>query len=40
MPILVGEPVVESTNHGSARNVICEPSDETTSAEMSAKIDR
>ena len=25
MPILVGEPVVESTNHGSARNVICEP---------------
>ena len=26
MPIFAGEPVVTSTNHGSARNVICEPS--------------
>ena len=30
MPIRVGEPVVARTNHGSARNVICEPSDEMT----------
>ena len=36
-PILVGEPVVERTNQGSARNVICEPRDEITSAEMSAR---
>ena len=31
------DPVVTRTNHGSARNVICEPSDETTSATSSGR---
>ena len=40
IPIRVVEPVVVSTNHGSARNVICAPSEEMISADSSAKIDR
>ena len=40
IPIRVVDPVVVSTNHGSARNVICEPSDEMISALSSAKMDR
>ena len=39
-PIRVGEPVVLRTNQGSARNVICEPSEEMTCAVMSATIGR
>ena len=39
-PILVAEPVVESTNQGRARNVIREPSEETISAATSATIGR
>ena len=39
-PIFVAEPVVESTNQGRARNVICEPSEETISAATSATIGR
>ena len=38
MLIFVGEPVVARTNHGSARNVICEPSAETTCDASSAAI--
>ena len=40
MLIRVGEPVVARTNHGSARNVICEPSDETTCDASSAPMPR
>ena len=40
IPMRVVEPVVVRTNHGSARNVICAPSDEITSALSNAKIDR
>ena len=40
IPIFVVDPVVVSTNHGNARNVICAPSDEMTSALSNAKIDR
>ncbi len=39
MPIFAGDPVVTSTNHGSARNVICEPARETSSAASSASSD-
>ena len=39
-PSSSAEPVVWRTNHGSARKVICDPSDEMTSAETSAKIGR
>src|SRR5918999_1180232 len=35
-----GDPVVTSTNQGSARNVICVPSDETTSAARSGASPR
>ena len=40
IPIRVVEPVVVRTNHGNARNVICDPSDEMISALSSARIDR
>jgi hypothetical protein len=36
-PMRVGDPVVTRTNQGRARNVICEPSDETLSATISAR---
>ena len=39
-PIFVGEPVVTSTNHGSATKVICEPTRETASATSSASSPR
>ena len=39
-PSASAEPVVVRTNHGSARNVICDPRDEMTSAETSATIGR
>ena len=40
IPIFAAEPVVTSTNHGSARNVIREPSELTTSAAIRAASDR
>ena len=40
IPIRVGEPVVWRTNHGSARNVIWDPSDEMICAATRAKIGR
>ena len=36
----VADPVVSSTNHGSARNVIVVPSDETASATSRARSER
>ena len=38
--VLVAEPVVSSTNQGSATQVICAPVVEITSAESSARTDR
>jgi hypothetical protein len=40
IPIFVADPVVARTNNGSARKVICEPSEEMTSAVISAATDR
>jgi hypothetical protein len=39
-PIFAGECVVTRTNHGSARNVICDPTRETSSAASSASSER
>ena len=40
IPIFAADPVVTSTNHGRARKVIREPSDETISATISAARER
>ena len=40
IPIFDADPVVTSTNQGSARNVMREPSDETISATISAARER